>query len=84
MLLLVLAVSIAGFLARRLLMPNAAHYLTSRAPEYPAQAQPTHSGGAQTGEAQGAGRNGNGSGENLTDSDRRALDEVIKRKNGAQ
>lgn len=65
LLIVAIALLIAGFMARRLMMPGAAHYLTHRAPDY---SQPT------------APSNDNGSGEHLSDSDRRALDEVIRRK----
>jgi hypothetical protein len=64
-----IALLIAGFLARRLMMPSAAHYLAHYAQDNPA-APPSDVS------------NDNGSGEHLSDSDRRALDEVIRRKTG--
>ena len=77
----VLAMLIAGFLARRLMMPGATHYLTYRAPEYPAQAPET--GRSQPNNPVSASRPNEGApSEHLTDSDRRALDEVIRRKSG--
>jgi hypothetical protein len=80
----VLALLIAGFMARRLMMPGAARYLSHRAPDYPAAAP--HADGADSDGSAGAARgvrpNGNGSGEHLNDNDRRALDEVIRRKTG--
>jgi hypothetical protein len=75
-----IALLIAGFMARRLLMPGAARYLTHRAPEYPAPAP--QSDGSDPDNAPAAHSNDNGSGEHLSDSDRRALDEVIRRKTG--
>ena len=65
-------------MARRLMMPGAARYLTHRAEDYPASVPP--SGEAQNDSARAAHSNDNGSGEHLSDRDRRALDEVIKRK----
>jgi hypothetical protein len=73
-----IALLIAGFLARRLMMPRAARYLTHYTQEYPAPAQP--SADSNPDNAQAAHPDDNGSGEHLSDSDRRALDEVIRRK----
>jgi hypothetical protein len=73
------ALLIAGFMARRLMMPSAARYLTHRAPEYPAAPR---SDGAESDSAPAAHTNDNGSGEHLSDSDRHTLDEVIRRKTG--
>jgi hypothetical protein len=74
-----IAVVIAGFMARRLLMLGAARYLSHRAPDYPA-AGPQSDG---TDNPPGAHSSDNGSGEHLSDRDRRALDEVIRRKTGS-
>jgi len=70
-----LALLVAGFLARRLMMPRAARYLkhyTQESPPPAAEADRDNSAAAHS--------NDNGSGEHLSDSDRRALDEVIRRK----
>lgn len=67
-----IALLIAGFMARRLMMPGAARELTHRGPDYTSQAP--QSGDAGNGEAAPS--------EHLSDSDRRALDEVIRRKTG--
>jgi hypothetical protein len=79
-----IALLIAGFMARRLLMPGAARYLTHRAPESPAAApQSDRSDSDRSGDnAPAAHSDDNGSGEHLSDSDRRALDQVIRRKTG--
>jgi hypothetical protein len=65
---------IAGFLARRMMMPAAAHYLAHYTQDYPVAAPPDDSRSQL---------NDNGSGEHLSDHDRRALDEVIRRKTAA-
>jgi hypothetical protein len=70
-----IALLIAGFLARRMMMPAAAHYLAHYTHDYPAAAPPPDDSRAHL--------NDNGSGEHLSDSDRRALDEVIRRKTAA-
>ena len=67
-----IAVLIAGFLARRMMMPGAAHYLAHQSRE------------SDSTDTSTARSNDNGSGEHLSDSDRRALDEVIRRKTGGQ
>jgi len=80
-----IALLIAGFMARRLMMPGAARYLTHRAPDYPAaapQSDGSDSGKSDSDNAPAAHSNDNGSGEHLSDRDRRALDEVIRRKTG--
>lgn len=68
-----IALLIAGFLARRMMMPRAARYLAHDTREYPPPAAESDRDSAQT-------AHDNGSGEHLSDSDRRALDEVIRRK----
>ena len=81
MIIVAIALLIAGFMARRLMMPSAARYLTHRETEYPAPVPPDQS----IGDNAPAGRShDNGSGEHLSDSDRRALDEVIRRKTGGR
>ena len=70
-----IALLIAGFLARRLMMPSAARYLAHYAQDNPAA--------APSSEVSPDVSSDNGSGEHLSDSDRRALDEVIRRKTGA-
>jgi len=76
-----IALLIAGFLARRVMMPSAAHYLAHYTQEYPAAAPPP-SNESHNQPAPAAHPADNGSGEHLSDSDRRALDEVIRRKTG--
>ncbi|HLI80858.1 MAG TPA: hypothetical protein VKV03_12810 [Candidatus Binataceae bacterium] len=71
-----IALLIAGFLARRMMMPRAARYLAHYTQEYPAPAPPAADSNRDS--AQPA--HDNGSGEHLSDSDRRALDEVIRHK----
>ncbi len=71
-LIVALAVLAAGFITRRVLAPRAMHFLTHRS------ATPA-SGPAIAGEPEpGAG----GTGENLTDSDRRALDRMVRQRSG--
>jgi hypothetical protein len=77
-----IALLIAGFLARRVMMPSAAHYLAHYTQEYPVGAPPADESHAEP--APDAHANDNGSGEHLNDSDRRTLDEVIRRKTGGQ
>jgi hypothetical protein len=73
-----LGLLIAGFMARRLMMPPAARYLAHAveddhgpAPQSDAS-EPSHAPAAHS--------HDNASGEHLSDRDRRALDEVIRRK----
>ena len=73
LLIVAVALMIAGFMARRLMMPGAARSLTHRTTDYP-------SASTQTDEPPGAHDNDNPPREHLNDSDRRALDEVIRRK----
>ena len=77
-----IAVVIAGFMARRLLMPGAARYLSHRTPDHPAAAP--QSDGTENDNPPAAHSNDNGSGEHLSDRDRRELDEVIRRKTGSR
>ena len=69
-------------MARRLMTPGAARYLAPRATEYPAA--PPQADASDREAAPAAHSNGNGSGEHLSDSDRRTLDEVIRRKTGGR
>ena len=82
LLIVAIALLIAGFMARRLMMPGAARYLAHRAPENPAAAPA--SGESDNDNAPVAHSNDNGSGEHLSDRDRRALDDVIRRKTGGR
>ena len=80
-----LAVLAAGFIARRLLMPSAVHYLTYRAPDSPApqpqRDEPRAAASAAPDAAQSdGGETQTGGDENPTVSDRRALQEILKRK----
>jgi len=82
---LAIAVVIAGFMARRLLMPGAARYLSHRTPDYPAAAPQSdgQSNGTDSDNPSAAHTSDNGSGEHLSDRDRHELDEVIRRKTGS-
>jgi len=73
-----IALLIAGFLARRMMMPAAAHYLAHYTQDYPVAAPPPDDSRTEP-----APPSDNGSGEHLSDRDRRALDEVIRRKTAA-
>ncbi len=72
-----LALLIAGFLARRLMMPPAARYLAHRTEDSPSAPPPSDGSQAENAPPHSS---DNGTGEHLSDSDRRALDEVIRRK----
>jgi uncharacterized membrane protein len=74
-----IALLIAGFMARRLMMPSAARYLSHPARD-DAASRPEPE--APQNDNQPAARSNGGAGEHLSDSDRRALDEVIRRKTG--
>jgi hypothetical protein len=72
-LIVALAVLIAGFLTRRVLAPRAMYFLTHRSATPPlsiAGKPPTTQPSTD------------GSGENLTDSDRRGLDQVVRERSG--
>jgi len=77
LMLVALALLVAGFLARRMMMPRAVRYLAHYSHEDPAAAPQDDSNREA---AQAAHSGDQGSGEHLSDSDRRALDEVIRRK----
>jgi hypothetical protein len=86
----VLALLIAGFLARRVMMPTAMHYLTYRPPESPSPmaANPsapdaTSDAAVSTPAADARGQGGTPPAvvnEHVTQSDRAALDAILKRK----
>jgi hypothetical protein len=70
-LIVALIVLAAGFLTRRILAPRAMHFLTHRSappPQHMVVGEPQPAAG--------------GADENLTDSDRRVLDEVVRRRSG--
>jgi hypothetical protein len=69
-----LAALILGFLAKRIMIPSAVHYIAYRAPDHP---QPA---GDATSPAASEGQGDTGGSENLTPSDRSQLDAIIKRK----
>ena len=72
-----LAVLVAGFITRRVLAPRAMHFLTHRSAA--AAAGPATDVRARPGNASYS-----APGEDLTDSDRRALDRVVREKGGAR
>ncbi|WP_425149058.1 hypothetical protein [Candidatus Binatus sp.] len=65
---------ILGFLAKRIMIPSAVHYIAYRAPDQPQPAGDTNTPAASDGQGD------NGGSENLTPSDRSQLDAIIKRK----
>jgi hypothetical protein len=65
---------ILGFLAKRIMIPSAVHYIAYRAPDQPQPAGDANPPAASEGQGDG------GSSENLTPSDRSELDAIIKRK----
>ena len=77
-----LSALIAGFLFRRMMLPQAVHYLAYRPPDHPVNAPEMGSGqlpASETSPVEAAPPTGNGA-ENLSDSDRRQLDSVLRRK----
>ena len=72
-LIVALAVLVAGFLTRRVLAPRAMYFLTHRSAASPPRV---------AGEPVSARPRVDGTGENLTDSDRHTLDQVIREKGG--
>jgi hypothetical protein len=74
-LLLLLALVIAGFMTRRLMLPRMFPRLGARSAVTPAAAQTQSASNAPV-------TNHNGSGEHLTNKDRKALDDVIRQKTG--
>jgi hypothetical protein len=73
-LIVALLVLAAGFLTRRVLAPRAMHFLTHRSAAPPPE--PSVDGEPQPEPAT------DGAGENLTNSDRRALDQVVRERSG--
>jgi hypothetical protein len=65
-----LAALILGFLAKRVMIPSAVHYIAYRAPDQP-QANST---------AASVGNGASDTSENITPGDRNELDSIIKRK----
>jgi hypothetical protein len=79
---LALAALIAGFLFRRMMLPEAVHYLAYRPPDHPVgppemTSQPIPANEASRAEAAPSAASGN---ENLSDSDRRELESVLRQK----
>ena len=74
-LIVALAVLAAGFITRRVLAPRAMHFLTHRSAT-PAS-EPAMAGGVRAAQPEV-----DGTGENLTNSDRRALDQVVRQRSG--
>jgi len=77
-LIVALLVLAAGFITRRVLAPRAMHFLTHRSATSP-------SGPAMAGEprpSQALQPLNDGTGERLTDSDRRALDQLVRQRSG--
>ncbi len=77
-----LAALIAGFLFRRMMLPEAVHYLAYRPPDHPVgtpqmASRQLPASDASAVEASPSTSNG---GENLSDSDRRQLDSVLRHK----
>jgi hypothetical protein len=76
LLLIAIAVVILGFLTRRVMVPSAVHYLAHR----PAN-EPRRSGEVETPATNDDASNASGNrDENLSNGDRRQLDEIIKHK----
>jgi hypothetical protein len=82
-----LAALILGFLAKRVMIPSAVHYIAYRAPDHPQPMSEENPPAAS--EAQGDARDSTGAGaksnagkgsEQLTPSDRDQLDAIIKHK----
>jgi len=84
-----LAALILGFLARRMMLPSAVHYIAYRAPEQPQpmrESNPPAASEGQGGTSDSAASNAKSNAdartgsEHLTPSDRSELDAIIKRK----
>jgi hypothetical protein len=67
-----LAALILGFLAKRVMIPSVVHYIAYRPPDQPQSIRDANPDGASPG--------ADNDSENLTPSDRRQLDAIIKRK----
>lgn len=85
-----LAALVAGFLARRMMLPSAVRYLGHRAPDRPGQSEPG-SGSMRAGGGRNEGgesrdrsgprdEGGNPAAEHLTDRDRQQLNSIINHK----
>ncbi len=74
-LIVALLVLAAGFITRRVLAPRAMHFLTHRSAPLPPQ--PVIAGDHDPGQP-----HGDGTSERLTDSDRHALDQLVRQKSG--
>ncbi len=79
---LALAALIAGFLFRRMMLPQAVHYLAYRPPDHPLgtpeiRSRPIPESDATSVEAAPSTAN---TGENLSDGDHRELESVLRRK----
>jgi len=74
-LIVALAVLAAGFITRRVLAPRAMHFLTHRSAGPPSE--PATAGAPMAGQSAE-----NGAGETLTNSDRRALDQMVRQRSG--
>jgi hypothetical protein len=77
-LIVALLVLAAGFITRRVLAPRAMHFLTHRSATSPSG--PAMAGEPRPGQALPA--LNDGTGERLTDSDRRALDQLVRQRSG--
>jgi hypothetical protein len=77
-LIVALLVLAAGFLTRRVLAPRAMHFLTHRSATLP----PESSMAGEPPPVEPAQPVADGSGENLTNSDRRVLDQVVRERCG--
>jgi hypothetical protein len=82
LMILALAALIAGFLVRRLMLPEAVHYLAYRPPDHPVGPPETVSRPAPASDTTGveAAPSAANGGENLSDSDRRQLESVLRQK----
>jgi hypothetical protein len=80
---LVLALSalITGFLFRRMMLPQAVHYLAYRPPDHPVAQSPGAPAALRDQQISAASNSDKGANpESLTDSDRRELDAVVRSK----
>jgi hypothetical protein len=77
-LIVALFVLVAGFITRRVLAPRAMHFLTHRSATPPPE--PAMAGEPRPG--QPSQPLSDGTGEHLTDSDRRTLDQLVRQRSG--
>lgn len=77
-----IALIIAGFLTRRLMVPRMLHYLNDRGAEPQANSKTPDAAASQSAsnDASTSRPAGDDSSERLTDSDRRALDDLIRQR----